>query len=48
MNLADASLVLASTSLGIKKIITIDHDFFVYRTTAKEMIKNVFTNSDEV
>jgi predicted nucleic acid-binding protein len=47
MDLADASLVLASTSLGIKEIITIDSDFCVYRTTAKEMIKNVFTNSDK-
>jgi len=42
MDLADASLVLASAGRNIKEIITIDGDFFVYRTPAKEMINNVF------
>jgi uncharacterized protein len=45
MDLADASLVLASASRNIKEIITTDSDFFVYRTPAKEMINNVFTGS---
>jgi len=41
MDLADATLVVAAEKLGIKEIASIDSDFYVYRTTRKEMIKNV-------
>lgn len=44
MDLADASLVLAAHALRINEIITIDTDFYVYRTIAKEAIRNVFLN----
>lgn len=42
MDLADASLVILSEKLKIKKIITIDSDYYVYRTIKKEMIENIF------
>ena len=42
MDLADASLVVLSEKLEIKEIITIDSDYYVYRTIKKEMIKNIF------
>ena len=34
MDLADASLIIASENENIDEIITIDSDFYVYRTTA--------------
>ncbi len=42
MDLADASLIVLSEKLNIKEIITIDSDYYVYRTIKKEMIKNIF------
>jgi hypothetical protein len=42
MDLADATLVVAAEQLGIRDIISIDSDFYVYRTTDKEHINNVF------
>ncbi len=42
MDLADASLVVLSEKLRIKEIITIDSDYYVYRTINKEMIENIF------
>lgn len=42
MDLADASLVVLSEKLNIKKIITIDSDYYIYRTIHKEMIENIF------
>jgi len=42
MDLADASLVVLSERLNIKEIITIDSDYYIYRTINKEMINNVF------
>jgi predicted nucleic acid-binding protein len=42
MDLADASLVVLSEKLNIKKIITIDSDYYVYRTIKKELIENIF------
>lgn len=42
MDLADASLVVLSEKLGIKEIITIDSDYYIYRTINKEMITNIF------
>lgn len=42
MDLADGSLVVLSEKLNIKEIITIDSDYYVYRTINKEMINNIF------
>ena len=42
MDLADATLVVTAEILGIREIISIDSDFYVYRTTEKEMITNIF------
>lgn len=42
MDLADATLVFAAEQLGIRDIISIDSDFYVYRTTDKEHINNIF------
>jgi uncharacterized protein len=42
MDLADASLVSISEKVSIKEIITIDTEFYIYRTFEKEMIKNIF------
>lgn len=42
MDLADASLVVLSERLNIKEIITIDSDYYIYRTINKEMITNIF------
>lgn len=41
MDLADASLVVLSEKLDIREIITIDSDYYIYRTIDKEMIRNV-------
>jgi len=46
MDLADASLVIISERLKIKEIITIDSDYCIYRTTQKEMIRNIFYYKD--
>jgi len=42
MDLADASLVVLSERKKIKEIITIDSDYYIYRTINKEMIENIF------
>jgi len=42
MDLADASLVVLSEKLKIRQIITIDSDYYIYRTIKKEMIENIF------
>lgn len=42
MDLADASLVVLSERLNIKEIISIDSDYYIYRTINKEMIENIF------
>jgi len=41
MDLADASLVVLSEKLKIKEIITIDSDYYIYRTIEKEMLNNI-------
>ena len=41
MDLADASLVVVSEETGIREILTIDSDYYIYRTITKEMIRNV-------
>ena len=42
MDFADATLVVAAEQTGIRKIISIDSDFEIYRLPSKEMIKNIF------
>jgi len=42
MDFADATLVIAAKRTGIKKIISIDSDFDIYRLPGKELIENIF------
>jgi uncharacterized protein len=42
MDLADATLIIISERLGVKEIITIDSDYYIYRTTEREMLINIF------
>ena len=42
MDYADATLVIAAEKTGIKKIISIDSDFDIYRLPGKEKIENIF------
>ncbi len=42
MDLADATLIVASEARGIHSIATIDSDFYVYRTIRNKYLKNVF------
>ena len=42
MDFADATLVLAAEKTGIRKIISIDSDFDIYRLPGKVSIENVF------
>ncbi len=42
MDFADATLVIAAEKTGIRKIISIDSDFNIYRLPGKETIQNVF------
>ena len=44
MDLADASLIVTAEKENIKEIITIDSDYYIYRTIDKEMLKNVLGN----
>ena len=43
MDFADASLVITSEKTGIRKVISIDSDFDIYRLPGKVKIENVFT-----
>ncbi|MBE2255998.1 MAG: PIN domain-containing protein [Ignavibacteria bacterium] len=42
MDLADASLLIASDELNIKNIISIDSDFNIFKTLRKKYLKNLF------
>ena len=42
MDYADATLVVAAEKTGIKKIISIDSDFDIYRLPKKVRIENIF------
>ena len=42
MDFADATLVVAAEKTGIRKIISIDSDFYVFRLPGKVLIENVF------
>ncbi|MFK7951544.1 MAG: type II toxin-antitoxin system VapC family toxin [Ekhidna sp.] len=42
MDLADASLVVASELSGYKEIISIDSDFYIYRDIRNQYLTNIF------
>jgi predicted nucleic acid-binding protein len=42
MDFADATLVITAEKTGIRKIISIDRDFDIYRLPGKEQIKNIY------
>jgi predicted nucleic acid-binding protein len=42
MDFADATLVIVAEKTGIRKIISIDSDFDIYRLPGKIKIENVF------
>ena len=42
MDLADASLLVIAEGMNINEIITIDSDYYIYRSINKEMIENIF------
>ena len=45
MDLADATLVVVAETLGITEIISIDHDFDVYRTSERAWFVNLYAAS---
>lgn len=42
MDLADSSLIIMAERFGINEILTIDSDYYIYRTDRKEMLSNIF------
>lgn len=42
MDLADASLIVASEEKGIREIASIDSDFYIYRDMRNKYLQNVF------
>lgn len=42
MDFADATLVIVAEKTGIRKIVSIDFDFNIYRLPGKVMIENIF------
>lgn len=42
MDFADASLVLVAEKLRLEQVISIDEDFFVYRTPSNRYLQNLF------
>jgi predicted nucleic acid-binding protein len=42
MDFADATLVITAEQTGIRKIISVDSDFEIYRLPGKERIENIF------
>jgi predicted nucleic acid-binding protein len=45
MDFADATLVIVAEKTGIRKIISIDSDFDIYRLPGKIKIENVFNGA---
>jgi uncharacterized protein len=41
MDIADASLVVVAQNLGLRKILTLDRDFFVYRLEDSSAFQNL-------
>jgi len=44
MDLADSSLLIVSEMLGIKVIMTIDSDYYIYRIKGNKALKNVLSD----
>ena len=42
MDFADASLVVVAEKRNIKNVVSIDSDFYVYRTLSKGYLQNIF------
>jgi len=42
MDFADATLVITAEKTGIRQIISLDKDFYIYRLPGKEQIKNIY------
>ncbi|WKN41230.1 type II toxin-antitoxin system VapC family toxin [Tunicatimonas pelagia] len=42
MDLADASLIVASENYGITEIASIDSDFYIYRDIRNQFLSNIF------
>jgi len=42
MDFADATLVITAEKTGIRQIISMDRDFYIYRLPGKEQIKNIY------
>jgi len=42
MDLADATLMILAERFDISEIISIDSDYYIYRTMKKEMVRNIF------
>ncbi len=45
MDLADATLVVAAETLGIREIISIDRDFDIYRIDGRARFENLYSTS---
>jgi len=45
MDLADATLMILAERLEVSEIISIDSDYYIYRTMKKEMVRNIFEAS---
>ena len=45
MDFADATLLVSAEKTGIRKIISLDSDFDIYRLPDKERVKNIYTNN---
>jgi len=43
MDFADATLVITAEKTGIREIISLDKDFYIYRLPGKELIRNVYS-----
>ena len=41
MDLADATLIILAERLGISEIISIDSDYYIYRTMKKDIVTNI-------
>jgi hypothetical protein len=44
MDLADSSLLVVSEMSGIKEIMTIDSDYYIYRIKGNKALKNVLSD----
>jgi len=44
MDLADSSLIVIAELTGIRDIITIDSDYYIYRTKSKKFLNNVLSD----